>query len=123
MLAVLITLTPGCQNEYIDCQKAQVHIAVLLTMDVKTLWNSTLELPELAYRLWEFTSECLQYPQYTEHRPLLTTQDEWTISNYVIEVLRPFRNGTLGMSKRYTVTLHHVITVYNDTFDQMDYLM
>jgi len=27
------------------------------------------------------------------------------------------------MSKRYTVTLHHVITVYNDMFDHMDGVM
>ena len=27
------------------------------------------------------------------------------------------------MSKRHTVTLHHVITVYNDMFDHMDGVM
>ena len=27
------------------------------------------------------------------------------------------------MSKRHTVTLHHVITVYNDMFDHMDGIM
>jgi hypothetical protein len=27
------------------------------------------------------------------------------------------------MSKRHTVTLHHVITVYNDLFDHMDSVM
>jgi len=47
-------------------------------------------------------------------------QDKWTIVKYVMEVLRPFRYWTLWMSKRHTVTLHHVITVYNDMFDQMD---
>jgi len=49
MLAVLITLTPGHRNEFIDCQKAKVLIAVLPIMDVKTGWNSTLELLERAY--------------------------------------------------------------------------
>jgi hypothetical protein len=57
MLAVLITLTPGRRNEFIDCQKAKVRIAVLLIMDVKTRWNSTLELLERTYRLREFTRE------------------------------------------------------------------
>jgi len=33
MLAVLFTLTPGCRNEFIDCQKAKVHIAVHPIMD------------------------------------------------------------------------------------------
>jgi hypothetical protein len=36
MLAVLIRLTPGRRNEFIDCQKAKVGIAVLPIMDVKT---------------------------------------------------------------------------------------
>jgi hypothetical protein len=39
---------------------------------------------------------------------------------YVMEVLRPFRYWTLWMSKKHTVTLHHVMTVYNDMFDHMD---
>ena len=72
-------LTPGCRNEFIDCQKAKVHIAGLPIMDVKTRWNSTLELLERAYRLREFTLNWLQNPKYSEYRPLFTTQDEWTI--------------------------------------------
>ena len=123
MLAVLVTLTPGRRDELIDSQKAKVHIAVLPIMDVKTWWNSTLELLERAYRLREVTREWLQNPKYTDYRPLFTTQDEWTIVKYVMEVMRPFRSRTLWMSKRHTVTLHHVITVYNDTFDHMDDVM
>jgi len=119
MVAELITLTPGRRNEFIDCQKAKVCIAVLPIIDVKTRWNSTLEFLERAYRLREFTCEWLQNPKYSEYWPLFTTQDEWTIVKYIIEVLRPFRYWTLWMSKRYTVTLHHVITVNNNIFDQM----
>jgi hypothetical protein len=123
MVAVLITLTPGRRNEFIDCQKAKVRIAVLPIMDVKTLCNSTLELPERIYRLREFTHQWLQNPKYTEYRPLFTTQDEWTIVKYVMEVLRPFRYWTIWMSKRHTLTLHHVIRVSNDMFGQMDGVM
>jgi hypothetical protein len=90
MLAVLIALTQDCQNEFIDCQKAKVHITVCPIMEVKTHWNSTLELHECAYRLREFTREWLQHQKYAEYRPLFTTQDEWTIVKYVMEVLRPF---------------------------------
>jgi hypothetical protein len=88
MLAVLITLTPGHQNEFIDCQKAKVRIAVLPIMDVKTRWNSTLELLNRAYRLREFTCQWLQNPKYAEYRPLFTTQDERKIVKHVMEVLR-----------------------------------
>jgi hypothetical protein len=79
MVAVLITLTPGHRNNVIDCQKANVRIAVLPIMDVKTHWNSALELGERAYRLREFTREWLKNPEYSDYRPLFTTQDEWTI--------------------------------------------
>ena len=92
-------------------------------MDVKKCRNFTLELLERAYHLREFTRECLKNPKYAEYRPLFTTQDEWTTVKYVMEVLRPFRYWTLWMSKRHTVTLHHVITVYNDMFDHMDGVM
>ena len=123
MLAVLIMLTPGCRNEFIDCQKANVRIAVLPMMDAKTPCNSTLELLKHAYRLHEFTREWLKNPKYSNYRPLFTTQDEWTIVKYVTEVKRPFQYWTRWMLKRHTVTLDHTITVYNAMFDHMDGVM
>jgi hypothetical protein len=51
------------------------------------------------------------------------TQDERTIVKYVMEVLQPFRYWTIWMSKGHTVTLHDVITVYNDMFDHLDGVM
>jgi len=120
MLTVLVELTPGCRNEFFACHKAKDCITVLPIMEVKTYWNSTLQLLEGAYWLWEFTREWLHNPKHSDYQPLLTTQDAWTIPNYVMEVFRPFRYWILWMSKRHTVTLHHVITVYNDIFDHMD---
>jgi len=92
-------------------------------MDVKTHWNSTREILKWVYRVWEFTCEGLHKSKYTEYRPLFTTQDEWMIVKYNMGVLRPFRYCTLRMSKSHTVTLHHVITVYNDLIDHMDGVM
>jgi len=123
MLALVITLTPGRRNEFIDCQHAKVRIAVLPIMDVKTCWNSPLELLERTYHLREFSYEWLEIAKFSEYRPLSTTQDEWMIVKNVMEVLRPFRYWTLWMSKRHTVTLNHVIPVYNNIFDHMDGVM
>jgi hypothetical protein len=44
MLAVLIMLTPGYQNEFIDCQESKVRILILPIMDVGSRWHSKLEL-------------------------------------------------------------------------------
>jgi len=123
MLAVLITLTPGRRNEFINCQQATVRIAVLPILDVKTRWNLTLELLKGAYRICQFTREWIKNPEYGDYWPLFTTQDEWTIVKYVIEVFRPFRYWTLWMSKRHTITFCHIITVYNDMFDRTDGVM
>jgi len=123
MLAVLITLTPGRWNEFIDCQKAKVRIVVLPIMDVETRWNSTVELLERSCRLQQFTHEWLKNPKYSKYKSLYTTEDEWTIVKYAMEVITPFQSWTLRMSKRHTVTLHHAISVYNDMFDHMDGVM
>jgi len=123
MFAVLITLTPGHRNKFIDWQKAKVRIAVLEIIDVKIHWDSTLELLERAYWLWEFPPERLQNQKYSNYWPLFTTKEEWTIAKYVMEVLRPFRYWTLWMLKRHTVTFHHVITLHNDMFDLIDGVM
>jgi len=123
MLAVLSMLTPSHRNKFIDFQKAKVCLAVVPIMDVKIHWNSTLEVLESAVRLCAFTCKWLQHPQYRDYRPVFTTQDEWTIVKYVMEVLMSFRYWTLWMSKRHTVKLNYVITVYNDVFDHMDGVM
>ena len=123
MLAVWIGLTHGHWNKFIDCQKAKVRSAALPSMNVKIFWHSTLELLERANQLREITQESFQNPKYCDHQPLFTTQDEWTMVKYIMEVLRPFRYWTLWMSKRHMVPLHHVITVYNDMFNHMDAIM
>jgi len=123
MFALLITLTLGCRNKFIDCHNAKVRIVAIPVLDVKTCWNSILQLFERAFRLRELTCEWLQHPQYSDYWPLFTTQDEWTIVKYVMEVLGPFRYWTLWMSNRHTVTLHHIITVYNDMFHHTDGIM
>ena len=119
-LAVLITLSPGRRNEFIDCRKAKVRIIVLPIIDVKTRWNSILELLECANRLRELTCYRQQNLEYIAYRPLFTTHDEWTILKYAMEGLSPSRYWTLRISKRCKVIFHHVVTVYSDMFDQMD---
>ena len=123
MLAGLITLTPGGQNKFIDCQKAKVWIAVLPIMDVKILSNSTLEFPKHIYRFHEFTPKLLTNTKYSDYQPLLTPQNEQTIVKYVMELLWPFRYWTPQILKWHTVTLQHVITVSNNMSDHMDGLM
>jgi hypothetical protein len=59
MLAELITLTPRYRNEFIHYPEAKSRIEVLTIMDMKAIWNSTLELVVRAYHLRVFTSKWL----------------------------------------------------------------
>ena len=86
-------------------------------------WNSTLELLEWSYRLWAFSREWLNNPKYNDYLCLFTPQDEWTIVKYIMDVLWPVQYLTLWKSKWHKVTLHHIITVYNDMFNHMDGVM
>jgi len=61
----------------------------------------------------------LKIPIFSYYQPLFIIQDTWTIVKYVMEVLTLFWDWTLWMLTRHTVTLHHIITVYNDIFDHM----
>ena len=90
MLAELSMLTPGCQNEFIHYQKAKVVIAVLAIMEVKTRWNSTLEMFQRVYQSQEFSREWLKNQKYSDYWPLFTTEDKLTVIKYVMEVLRQF---------------------------------
>ena len=92
-------------------------------MDVKWRWNPTLDLLQWAYRFREFTHKWLKNPKYSNCHPVLTSPDELTMVMYLKAVSRPVRYWTLWMWTRHTVSLHHVITVYNDMFDRMDGIM
>jgi len=120
MLPVLITLTPGRRNEFVHCQNAKVRIVVQPIMDVETQCNLREKWLERVHRLREFTCEWLKTPKISDYLPLFTPQDEWTIVKYIMEVLRRFWYCTLWMSKRYTVTLYHVITIYIYMFNHTD---
>jgi len=100
--------SPHCHTSDYSCEdKLELHTGVtgagLPTMGIHTLLASKFK--------------------YTEYWPLFTTEDDWTIVKYVSEVLRPFQYGTLWMSKRYAVTLCHVITVYNEMFNYINGIM
>jgi len=110
----------GCPKKFIHCQKAKVRITVLPIMNLWTHWTSTLEFLERAYWLQEFTRKGLQIPKSSGNWPFFATYDKLSFLQYIMDVLRPFWYCTLWISKRHTVTLHHVITVYNDMLHRLD---
>jgi len=76
MLAVLIVLTPACQNEFIDGPKAYVHFTVQMTTHVKTWWILTQELHHQAYKSRELTHKWLKNPRKHDCWTVFTTEDE-----------------------------------------------
>jgi hypothetical protein len=108
---------PGLMAGYPD------PLLTLPIMNVDKHWNSTVELLEHAHELFECTPRWLYNLKYKDYLQLYKTQHDWTVVKYVMEELRPVQNWTMWMSKLHMVTLHHVITVYNDMFVHMDGVM
>ena len=76
-----------------DVQRGRVEQPVMLIYDIKTRWNSTLNMLERALRLKDFTREWIKdYPSYT---PLWSTPSEWKQVEYILQVLEPIRFYTL----------------------------
>ena len=65
----------------------------MLLYDVKTQWNSTLNMLERSLRLREFTKDWLDtFPEFV---PLWSTPEEGKQVEYILEVLPPIRFWTL----------------------------
>jgi hypothetical protein len=76
-----------------------VEIATLPITDVETDWNSTLVLLEQANQFREVTLDSLKNSKDDDYHPHYTTQNEWSIIKYAMEVLWQFWYWTLWMSK------------------------
>jgi len=114
-MSIAVGASPQWHQHFIEIQNDRVNISTTLLYNVKTRWNSTLNMLERCVRLQEFTKDWLQ--TYAKFRPLWSTPDEWRQIEYILEVLQPIRFWTLWMSKTRGVTIHRVFQVYQDIFD------
>jgi len=117
-MSIAIGASPQRRQHFIEIQNDRVKIPTTLLYDVKTRWNSTLNMLERSVRLREFTKEWLQ--TYPEFSPLWSTPEEWRQVEYILEVLQPIRFWTLWMSKTRGITIHRVFQVYQDIFDHLE---
>jgi len=74
-------------------------------------------LPITGIHMWVALKSKIQWLPATFHN------SRWVDHCEVCRGLTPFRYWILSMSKRHTVSLHHVITVYNDMFHHTDSVM
>ena len=81
-----------------------------LLRDVKTRWNSTLEMLERALAMKVYIRHwVVEFPQYA---PVLLTEDEWIIIGQVMAVLAPFRLCTLWAQTTKSITIHRSLDIY-----------
>ena len=117
-MSIAAGASPQWRQHFIEIQNNRVKIPTTLQYDVKTRWNSPLNMLERSLRLREFTKDWLQtYAQFT---PLWSTPEESRQIEYILEVLQPIRFCTLWMSKTCGVTIHWVFQAYQDIFDHLE---
>jgi len=92
-MSIAIGASPQRCQHFIETQNNSVKIPTTLLYDVKTRWNSTLNMLERSVRLREFTKDLLQ--TYAEFTPLWSTPEEWRQIEDMLEVLQPIRFWTL----------------------------
>jgi len=95
-----------------------VKIPTTLLYDIKTQWNSTLNMLERFVPLREFTKDLLQ--TYGEFTPLWSTPEDWRQIEYILKVLQPIQFWTLWMSKTRGVTIYRLFQVYQDIIDYLE---
>lgn len=117
-----VNSSPQRRAKFLALQKGRELYAVCPILDVQTRWNSTLVMLQRAYRLKSYTAQWLQNLEPKDHhlRVLHTTPQEWVALEYLMTILEPMQYWTLAMSKRRDITLHLVITLYNDMFNHFD---
>jgi hypothetical protein len=102
----------------LELQDGKEKIAVSLIQNISTCWNSSFAMLQHAYRLRPVIWPCIKC--YPEFAALYITSDEWAAVDYLLQVLSPFNHWTLWMSKRYAITLHKLIKLYNDIFNHIE---
>ena len=92
-MSIAVGTSPQRRQHFIEIQNNRVKVPTTLLYDVKTRWNSTLNMLERSVSLREFTKDWLQ--TYAVFTPLWSTLEEWRQIKYILEVLQPIRFWTL----------------------------
>jgi len=116
-MSIVVGASPQRCQHFIKIPNNRVKIPTTLIYDIKTRWNSTLNMLERSVRLRELTNDWLQ--TYAEFTPVWSTPEEWRQTEYGFEVLQQIRFGTLLMLKTRGATIHRVLQVYQDIFDHL----
>ena len=90
---VIVNSSLQQHDKFQGLQDGRELVAVTLSLDVKTRWNSTLAMLERAYRPHDYTEAWLAL--HSEFSMLTTSANEWHAIEYLIEILEPFRYYTL----------------------------
>ena len=92
-MSIAVASSPQRREYYLALQEGRVEHPVTLIYDVKTRWNSTLNMLARALRMKDFSREWIR--EYELYMPLWSTSGKWKQVEYILEVLKPIRLYTL----------------------------
>jgi hypothetical protein len=95
-------------------------IPVRMIQDVRTRWNSTVQMLQRAIRLRYAIRDWLKEEKYREFRHLYPTTEEWEQIEYLITILAPFLSMTNVVSTSNSVTISFAFIIYNAIFTRLE---
>lgn len=87
-------------------------------LDIKTRWNSTLEMLERAQFLKNPLNSTIS--SFASLKEFGITSDAWMTIDQIIKLLQPFRDATKHMSVEKVPTLADTVVAYNALFDHLE---
>ena len=122
LTAIAINASPQRKERFLVLQSEQKE-KLSMIQDVKTWWNSTVDMLMHAIYMRRFIEAFLDQESQNNNqklKKLCLDQAEWKQVHYAISILRPFQAWTLVLGQTQGTTIHLAFLVYNELFNHLE---